>query len=89
MAHRLWTCSTEDKGKRELRRQRPLEDKESVRWIDVTKEARTVIPDSTKVIMVGDRESGIFDLFLLAVNNHDFLVRAAWDRRLHDSDDHL
>ncbi|MCI0184496.1 IS4 family transposase [Sulfoacidibacillus ferrooxidans] len=89
LAHRLWTRSTEDKGKRELRRQRPLEDKESVRWIDVTKEVRTVVPDTTKVMMVGDRESDIFDLFLLAVNNHDFLVRAAWDRRLHDSDDHL
>ncbi|MHB1803289.1 MAG: IS4 family transposase, partial [Actinomycetes bacterium] len=89
LAHRLWTRSTEDKGKRELRRKRPLEDKESARWIDVTKEARTVVPDSTKVIMVGDRESDIFDLFLLAASNHDFLVRAAWDRRFHDSDDHL
>ena len=39
--------------------------------------------------MVGDRESDIFDLFLLAASNHDFLVRAAWDRRLHDSDDHF
>lgn len=65
LAHRLYTRSTEDKGKRELRRKRPLVDQESVRWIDVTKEARTVVPDSTKVIMVGDRESDIFDLFLL------------------------
>jgi hypothetical protein len=89
LAHRLWTRSTEEKGRRELRRKRPLEDKESARWIDVTKEARTVVPDSTKVIMVGDRESDIFDLFLLATNHHDFLVRAAWDRRLHDSDEHL
>ena len=89
LAHRMWTRSTEDKGKRELRRKRPLEDKESARWIDVTKEARRAVPESTKVIMVGDRESDIFDLFLLAASNHDFLVRAAWDRRLHNSDDHL
>jgi hypothetical protein len=39
--------------------------------------------------MVGDRESDIFDLLLLADNNHDFLIRARWDRRLDDSSDHL
>ena len=89
LAHRLWTPRTEDEGKRELRRQRSLADKESARWIDVTKEARAVVPNTTQVIMVGDRKSDIFDLFLLAASNHDFLVRAAWDRRLHDSEEHL
>ena len=89
LAHRLWVRPPEGKDSRKTHRKRPLADKESARWIDITKEARSVVPESTKVIMVGDRESDIFDLFLLSTSHHDFLVRAAWDRRLHDSDDYL
>ena len=55
LAHRMWTRSTEDKGKRELRRKRPLEDKESARWIDVTKEARRAVPESTQVPRANER----------------------------------
>ena len=89
LAHRLWVRSPEAKDSHNTHKKRPLADKESARWIDMTKEVRATVPDSTRVIMVGDRESDIFDLFLLAASNHDFLVRAAWDRRLHDSDEYL
>lgn len=89
LAHRLWVRSPEGKDSHRTHKKRPLGDKESSRWIDMTKEVRTTVPDSTRVIMVGDRESDIFDLLLLATSNHDFLVRAAWDRRLHDSDEYL
>lgn len=89
LAHHMWVRSPEGKDSRNTHKKRTLADKESARWIDMTKEVRNTVPDSTRVIMVGDRESDIFDLFLLAASHHDFLVRAAWDRRLHDSEEYL
>ena len=74
---------------RNTRRKRPLQDKESARWVDVTREVADSVPAATRVIMIGDRESDIFDLFLLSTSNYDFLIRAAWNRRLDQSQDYL
>lgn len=90
LAHRLWVRPPEGKDSRKTSRSRPLDDKESARWIEVTEEAAQGIPSSTRVVMVGDRESDIFDLFLLATGKHyDILIRAAWDRRLDQTQEHL
>lgn len=89
LAHRLWVRPPERKNSRKTHKNRPLEDKESARWIEVTREAADSVPAPTKVIMVGDRESDIFDLFLLTTSNYDILIRAAWDRCLDQSQDHL
>lgn len=90
LGRRLWVRPPEGKNSRKTHKNLPIEDKESFRWIDVTREVAEVVPATTKVIMVGDRESDIFDLFLLATSNHyDILVRAAWDRCLDQSNDHL
>jgi hypothetical protein len=86
----MWVRPTERKDSRKTHKNRPLDEKESARWIDVTREVAEIVPPSTRVIMVGDRESDIFDLFLLATANHyNILVRAAWDRHLEQSQDHL
>ncbi|ACV63017.1 transposase Tn5 [Desulfofarcimen acetoxidans DSM 771] len=88
LAHRLWVRSLEPKEK--THKKRPIEDKESVRWIDVTREVAETVSPFTKVVMVGDRESDIFDLFLLAsANQYDILVRAAWNCRIDQSHDYL
>jgi hypothetical protein len=86
LAHRLWRRppKEEEKAKNRL-----LKDKESARWIEVTKEAARIVPAPTRVVMVGDRESDIFDLLLLADSNHDFLIRARWDRQLDNSKERL
>jgi hypothetical protein len=89
LAHHEWARSPESKDSHNTHKNRPLDDKESARWIDMTREVAKVVSPATRVVMVGDRESDIFDLFLLADSNHDFLVRAAWDRRLDQSGDHL
>ena len=89
LAHRLWVRPPESKDSHKTHKNRPLEDKESARWIEVTREVSNSVPAPTKVIMVGDRESDIFDLLLLTAGNHDILIRAAWDRCLNQSQDHL
>lgn len=90
LAHRTWTRPPEGRDSRRTHKTRPLADKESSRWVEVTREAVKGIPPATKVVMVGDRESDLFDLFLMVTGEHyDILVRAAWNRRLDSSRQYL
>jgi hypothetical protein len=86
LAHRLWARppKTVEKAKNQL-----LKDKESARWIEVTQEVAQIVPAPTRVIMIGDRESDIYDLLLLADEKRDFLIRARFDRQLDNSNDRL
>jgi len=71
---------------------RPLEEKESVRWIDGyqrVNELAEQLPD-TRLTYVGDREADIYDLFVEAPcpeSAADWLVRAQHDRVLRDDAD--
>ena len=85
---RLWQRDPETKGKKHLRREKLIGEKESQRWLDA---AATVSgndwPDDVGVTVVGDRESDIYELF--AAPRPDYchlLVRAAHDRRVEDFD---
>jgi hypothetical protein len=59
----------------------PIEQKESVRWLDNLKQATTRLGASARCVHVGDRESDIFELFCAAseAETH-FLVRTCVDR---------
>lgn len=68
---------------------RPLEDKESVRWVDGfarVNELAERLPD-TRLAYIADREGDIYDLFVEAPcpeTGADWLVRAQHDRLLSD-----
>lgn len=59
----------------------PIEEKESVRWLDNLRQATTRLGEAARCVHVGDREADIFELFRAA---HDaethFLVRTCVDR---------
>jgi hypothetical protein len=59
----------------------PIEDKESVRWLDNIKQTTALLADPERCIHIGDRESDIYELFCTAhdANTH-FLVRTCVDR---------
>jgi Transposase DNA-binding len=59
----------------------PIEQKESVRWIENLKQATQRLGDPARCVHVGDRESDIYELFCAAeeVETH-FLVRTCVDR---------
>src|SRR5262249_48892336 len=59
----------------------PIEQKESVRWLDNLKQATTRLGNPVWCVHVGDRESDIFELFCAAgaAETH-FLVRTCVDR---------
>jgi hypothetical protein len=59
----------------------PIEEKESIRWIDNIKQATVLLNAPERCIHIGDRESDIYELFCAAqeANTH-FLVRTCVDR---------
>lgn len=88
LAQDVWTRDAADLGKRRTRKQRPIAEKESRKWLDsleAVKAARARCP-ATRFVSVGDREADVFDFFLAdRPAGVDLLVRAAWDRRVEDA----
>jgi hypothetical protein len=89
-----WARDGDDFGKRHHRRQLPIEQKESYKWLK-SYQAVTALqakcPD-TMFVSVGDREADIFELFDMALsdpNNPHLLVRARHDRLLNENNGHL
>jgi hypothetical protein len=71
-------------GKRGARRQRPIEQKESYRWIQGAETAAMVCAGAAKVTMLADRESDIYEAFARRPAGIALLIRAAQDRSLED-----
>ncbi len=69
------------------RKQRPIEDKESYRWLQIQEQG----PTGIHTLLIGDREADIYDLFIWPRAPHQhLLVRGAWDRKLENpSEQHL
>lgn len=60
-----WNCR-QRKGKREQRRQQPIQKKESHRWLQSAAAAEVDLVGQAQLIHVGDREADIFELFAQA-----------------------
>jgi len=59
----------------------PIEDKESVRWLENVRQTTALLSQPDRCVHIGDRESDIYELFCTAkeVGTH-FLVRTCVDR---------
>jgi hypothetical protein len=85
------TSLTRDE-KRESRRKKPIEEKESIRWVEGLRAAREVAEacPQTQCVCVGDSESDIYEMFAepRAVRGGQLhlLIRACHDRALRDRD---
>jgi len=80
-----WARDPESRGKSARRKQLPIEEKESYRWLKIQEQMASHIPDGTKTVLMGDRESDIYDLFIAPrTPQQELLVRGAWDRKLTD-----
>lgn len=69
-------------GKVKDRRSRTTKQKESQRWIDGTRRAGEVLAQAASVIAVSDRESDIYEHFVLRPQNVQLIVRAGQNRRI-------
>jgi hypothetical protein len=65
----------------------PIEEKESVRWIENLRQSTELLDEPGRCVHVGDRESDIYELFCAAqsLGTH-FLVRSCVDRLAGDGD---
>jgi hypothetical protein len=77
-----WTRPLEQLGKRHRRRKTPLQAKESQRWLDGLAAAAEGLPQHPHVVVMGDRESDLFDLFAAPRPSRvDLLVRVCREKR--------
>lgn len=61
---------------------RPLEEKESYRWLQTVEESRKSLPQAKLLTVIGDRESDIYELFACRADAQThILVRNSKDRR--------
>ena len=59
----------------------PIEEKESMRWLDGVRQSTELLGAPHRVVHIGDRESDIYELFCLAEDlETKFLVRTCVDR---------
>jgi hypothetical protein len=92
LAQEVWTREAASLGKRQTRRQRPIADKESQKWLTSLAAVQAIQAQcpTTRFISVGDREADVYDFFLVArPPGVDLLVRAAWDRGVAEPQQHL
>lgn len=65
------------------KQQRPIEDKESVKWLTALRDTTAQTPVGVEVVSVGDREADVYELFVEAEKlQTGLLVRAAQERSL-------
>jgi uncharacterized protein DUF4338/transposase-like protein/transposase Tn5 family protein len=89
-----WARDAEQFGKKHKRKQLPIEQKESYKWLrsfESVVEAQRHCPN-TVLVSMGDREADIYELFHLALqdpNGPKLVVRAEYDRLLEDGQGQL
>jgi hypothetical protein len=87
-----WVRPQAQLGKRKLRTKLPVQDKESAKWIEGLNQLSVLKPHcpGTHVISICDREADVYELFTSErASGVDWLVRAAWDRRVDHADKYL
>jgi hypothetical protein len=69
------------------KKNRPIEEKESIRWINTALSAKQNISNAGMITVVGDRESDIFEIFeRIPDQKTHLIVRASHDRKLADGE---
>ncbi|NET59498.1 MAG: IS4 family transposase [Symploca sp. SIO2E6] len=70
-------------GKKKERKKKPIQEKESYRWLETVKGAEEGLAEKAKLIHVADREADIFELFAQKRSaNSELLIRGEYNRRV-------
>ena len=83
LAQQVWARDPDDVGKRKRRKQLPISQKESQKWLtslDAVFSAQDCCPE-TRFVSIGDREADVFDLLAAErPEGVELLIRASWNR---------
>ena len=88
----LETANSEFKGANALKKKInptrvPIEEKESIRWLDNLKQSTSILGEAARCVHIGDRESDIYELFCMAQEaGTKFLLRTCVDRLAGDGE---
>ena len=92
LAQQVWARDPADVGKRARRKQLPISQKESQKWLhslDAVYTAHDCCP-TTRLVSVGDREADVYDVLAAPrPAGVDLLMRAAWDRGVQGAERHV
>jgi hypothetical protein len=69
-------------GKRGTQRDRPVEEKESYRWLEGADQAASICSKAAKITVIADRESDIYEAFTRRPAHVELLIRVGKDRAL-------
>ena len=74
-----------DPATKSEKRQRPIEEKESYRWIEALNEANALIPPTVNAVNICDREGDFYEFYAsAAASGYKVLVRLTHDRIIQD-----
>lgn len=84
---KVWARDYEEKGKKVDRHTKKIEAKESYRWLESFEATEKMFLNTQTQVMIGDRESDIYELFEIprGKNSH-FIVRATQNRLIEHVD---
>lgn len=78
---KIWARDPSERGKSKDTYKRPIEEKESYKWIESMEKSSKGIPEDIRIVNVCDREGDIFEFFLKCKQEDRlFLVRATQNR---------
>jgi hypothetical protein len=89
---KAWARDLSELGKKKLRFKKPIDEKESVKWLEGIKQLTALKAGcpKTHMISVCDREADIYDLFVAPrPDGVDWLIRASWNRKVDHPDQYL
>lgn len=83
----VWARDDSTRGIAKDRRHRPVSKKESNKWLIGLKQAQSAVSQDQRMLVIGDRESDVYALFVAPRRkNVDLLVRMAHNRAVNDEE---
>ena len=88
---KLWNRAWKRKSKNERKyKSQHIAEKESYRWIESALNTKELLSNTTALTVIGDRESDIYEEFVLVPDNRThLLIRSSVNRNLYNSDGKL
>jgi len=85
LAQKHWTRPPETFGKSEGRDSKPIEEKESYKWLEALGKAGASLQAGTQAVHICDREGDIYELFCMAEREgHSYLCRRCYNRKIEE-----
>lgn len=79
---KIWARQTDEGGKRKNNKSRPIEEKESYKWLESMERSNKDISKNIRVVNVCDREADVYEFFSKVIeDDRHFLVRIVQNRK--------